>query len=419
MTAHVQINSERLARRLAEISQFGATPAGGLDRQALTNDEIAARTYVLAAARARGFSCATDAIGNLFIRRDGTDAARDPIVAGSHLDSQPRGGRYDGTLGVVAALEMLESLSDAEIDHRHPIEAVAWTNEEGSRFAPGTMGSQVYAGVADAAAMQAVTDANGISVGAALAEARNAYGPLPARGLALPFSAYLELHIEQGPVLEAKGLKLGVVDGIQGARWFNIQLLGTAGHAGTTPDDMRRDAGAAAIRAASVARGVIDVEADPRMRFTIGRIGFEPGSINTIPASAAFTIDLRHPDTAALDELEQRLRTAMEAVASPCACTVERIMDNPPTRFDPVVLAACEAAAKRQGLPAFQMTSGAFHDAQYAAMIAPAGMLFIPCRDGVSHAEIEDIESDHAAVGTQALMDAVMDLDRTLPNSPA
>ena len=409
----VAIDPARLARRLTEISKFGATPAGGLDRQALTADEIAARAYVLEAARARGFACETDAIGNLFIRRAGT-GDRPPLLAGSHLDSQPKGGRYDGTLGVLAALEVLEALEDAGVETVHPLDVVSWTNEEGSRFAPGAMGSQTYAGVVDVKDMLASTDGDGVSVADGLKAASERSGPLPERALGTPFAAYLELHIEQGPVLEAEGLKLGVVDGIQGARWFEVVLSGRSGHAGTTPGAMRRDAGEAAIRVAAAARAAVTADGDERVRFTVGRIAFSPGSINTIPAEARFTIDLRHPEEPVLDDLVNRMRAAVSEAAAPCTVTVTPLMSITGIRFDPRVMAACTAAVESLGEPVFRLTSGAFHDAQFAGRLGPAGMLFIPCRAGISHAEEEAIEPEHAALGAEALLRALLDLDRRL-----
>lgn len=409
-----RIDPERLARRLDAVSRFGATPAGGLDRQALTDAENAARRYVLDAARARGFACAADALGSLFIRRAGRDPARAPIVCGSHLDSQPQGGRYDGTLGVMAALEVLESLEDAGMATLHPVEAVAWTNEEGSRFAPGAMGSQAYAGVTDPAALLAVCDASGTTVAAAIAAMRAACGPLDDRPLGASIAGYLELHIEQGPVLEAEGRVLAVVDGIQGARWLEVRLTGRSGHAGTTPEALRLDAGDAAIRAAAAARAAATAGGDPRVRFTVGRIAFAPGSVNTIPAAATFTVDLRHPEQAVLERLEAAVRAAVAEAAPPCAVEVAPLMTVPATRFDPRVTAACAEALESLGHPPVRMTSGAFHDAQFIARVAPAGMIFIPCRGGVSHAETEAIEPGHAALGAEAMLRAVLALDRTL-----
>lgn len=408
------IDARRLGERLDAVSRFGATAAGGLDRQALTAEEIAARRYVLDAARARGFACAADALGSLFIRRQGSDPARPPILCGSHLDSQPKGGRYDGALGVIAALELLESLEDAGVATAHPVEAVAWTNEEGSRFAPGAMGSQAYAGAADPAALLAATDRGGISVADAVAAMRAACGPLAVRELGSPVASYLELHIEQGPVLEAEGRTLAVVDGIQGARWLEVRLAGRSGHAGTTPEALRADAGDAAIRAAAAARTAAMTDGDARVRFTIGRIGFEPGSVNTIPAAARFSIDLRHPEQATLDRLEAAVRAAVAAAAPPCTAAIVALMTVPATRFDPRVVAACSAALAGLGQPDVRITSGAFHDAQFIARIAPAGMIFIPCRGGISHAEAEAIEPAHAVLGAEALLGAVLVLDRSL-----
>jgi beta-ureidopropionase / N-carbamoyl-L-amino-acid hydrolase len=407
------ISAGRLAERLDAVSRFGATPAGGLDREALTADEVAARRYVLDAARARGFACAADALGSLFIRRPGRDPAKPPILCGSHLDSQPKGGRYDGTLGVMAALEVLECLEDAGAGHAHPIEAVAWTNEEGSRFAPGAMGSQAYAGAADPDALLAARDAAGVSVAEAVAAMRAACGPLGDRPLLAPLAAYLELHIEQGPVLEAEGRSLTVVEGIQGARWLEVRLAGRSGHAGTTPEAMRADAGDAAIRTAAAARAAV-AGGDHHVRFTIGRIGFQPGSVNTIPASASFTIDLRHPEEAALDRLEAEVRAAVAGAAAPCTADIVRLMTVAATRFDPRVTEACAEAVSSLGQSPLGMTSGAFHDAQFIARIAPAGMIFIPCRGGISHAEAEAIEPAHAAMGAEALLRAVLLLDGRL-----
>lgn len=416
MSALPPINADRLARRLDEISRFGATAAGGLDRQALSAEEIEARHYVLEAARARGFQCLADPIGNLFIRRPGKASGLAPIVAGSHLDSQPKGGKFDGTLGVLAGLEMLETIEDHGIAHDHPIEVVSWTNEEGSRFAPGAMGSQAYAGAANLDDLLASTDASGLSVAQGLQAMHRRCGALDSRPLGQAFAAYLELHIEQGPVLEAEGLALGVVDGIQGARWLEVAISGRAAHAGTTPEGMRQDAGDAAIRAAAAARMAAHATGDQAVRFTIGRIGFAPGSINTIPAAASFSIDLRHPDEATLDALVAQVRAAVQHAAAPCDVSIASLMTIQATRFDLRVMAACEAAVIALDQPVYRLTSGAFHDAQFAARIAPAGMVFIPCRNGVSHAEAEAIEPAHAVLGAQALLLAVIDLDGRLPD---
>ncbi|WP_225769062.1 M20 family metallo-hydrolase [Inquilinus sp. Marseille-Q2685] len=404
-----EIAPARLLRRLDELAAFGATPAGGVDRQALSQPEIAARRYVLDIAAGRGFRSFVDPIGNLFLRREGTDPSLPPVVAGSHLDSQPRGGRYDGALGVMAALECLEAIDDAGLIHRPPVEVVAWTNEEGSRFAPGAMGSMAYSGARPLAELLASRDAEGIAVADALPAALAATPEAEPRPLGAPLAAYLELHIEQGPVLEAEGIPVGIVTGIQGARWLEVTVSGEAGHAGTTPEAFRKDAFVAAQRIIAELRAAL---ADPedRTRFTIGRFALHPGSVNTIPAEATFSIDLRHPEEDRLDALETAVRSIVAERAAPCRAVIRPLLTIPGRRFPDRITGLCAEAVRECGFPERRLVSGAFHDAQFIAGICPSGMIFVPCRGGISHNEAEHVEPEHAVAGTRVLLAALLRL---------
>ncbi|MDR3517538.1 MAG: Zn-dependent hydrolase [Azospirillaceae bacterium] len=395
------IKSDRLLARLDELARIGATPQGGVNRPALSPLDRAARSWLATAAQARGFALYTDALANLFIRRDGRGPDRPPVLIGSHLDSQPSGGRFDGALGTLAAFECLETLEDQGIATDHPVEVVAWTNEEGSRFEPGTMGSKAFAGKAQVEDWLAVMDGSGARFGDELAATLAALPQARPRPIGVPPHAYVELHIEQGQILEAERITIGVVTGVQGARWFNVVVDGEAAHAGTTPLSYRHDALAAAARLLAQLPPLM--VADGTARLTCGRLVVEPGSTNVIPGRVVFTIDSRHPEPARLDAIEARIR-AMAAAETTARMTVERTLDLAPCRFDPVIVAAIDQAAADLGLSRRHLPSGAFHDALHLAAICPAGMIFVPCRGGISHNEAESIVPDDAIAGTEVLL---------------
>ena len=333
--AALAVDQARLWQRHVAMAEIGAIAGNGVNRQALSAEDIRARALLLEWAAARGYQPAVDDMANLFIRRPGRDPDAAPVVAGSHMDSQPAGGRFDGIFGVLAALEALEALDDAGIATRHPIDLVAWTNEEGGRYGPGCMGSAVFAGRMRLEDCLDLADSAGIRLGAALAETLAATPEVPRRSFGFRIAAYLEPHIEQGPQLEAGGLQVGVVTGIQGARWYVVEALGEPGHAGTAPLAGRKDALRAAVR---MIVGLEELMHDPadRLRFTVGRLEVQPNSPNTVPARVTFSIDFRHPELGLLDDRSRRIGPLCQHLAGPCRVTGQR-------DFQPAALRVPEA----------------------------------------------------------------------------
>lgn len=403
------IDQDRLWRRLMRMAEFGARSDGGVDRQALTREDSAARGMLTAWARDRGFKVWQDEIANLYVRREGSRPDLPPVATGSHMDSQPTGGRFDGIYGVLAGFEVLEGLEDAGIQTIRPVEVIAWTNEEGSRFLPGAMGSGVFSGKMNLADLLPCTDPEGITVETALRATLSQSADIPMRPLPFPLAAYIEAHIEQGPVLDAAGEPVGIVSGIQGQCHFTVAVQGTEAHAGTTPMDRRRDALQGALRAIQALDAKM-AETTPRPVFTVGRMTVSPGSPNTVPGRCDFTIDLRHPDRATLNRLAALVETLTPEIAAPCDATVTRVSNKPPTVFDPAIVALVRDEAAALGLPHREMLSGAGHDAMYVADVAPTGMVFVPCRDGISHHPGESAEPADLAAGAQVLGAALVAL---------
>jgi N-carbamoyl-L-amino-acid hydrolase len=396
------INADRLWTRLMALAEIGATPAGGVNRQALSDGEIAAWRRVIGWAREASLKPSTDAAGNLFLTLAGRDRAAPPLLLGSHLDSQPTGGKFDGAAGVMAALEAIVSLAEQGDKPACDVIVVAWMNEEGSRFAPGMMGSEAFTGERDMAAIRAACDADGISVGEALDRLHQAFPDMPHRPLGFAAGAYLELHIEQGPLLEAAACTIGVVTGIQGKKTFQVVVDGAEGHAGTLAQSERRDALAAFARMATALHAEIGtIDAD--IKFTIGRVTVSPNAPSVVPSRVSFSMDLRHPENAVLDAAGARIKTLCEQNASPCAVTVTPLVDAPSNAFDARLRANIAEAALGQGHSAMAILSAAGHDARHLAKICPAAMIFIPCRDGASHVEHEWAEPDHVAAGASVL----------------
>ncbi|HTR82915.1 MAG TPA: Zn-dependent hydrolase [Reyranella sp.] len=401
------VREDRLWQRHVDMAKLGGTPKGGVNRQALSPEDAAARNLLAAWARARGFGVSTDAIGNLFVRREGSDAGATPVMSGSHMDSQPTGGRFDGMYGVLAAFEALEALEDAGIKTKRPVVAVAWTNEEGSRFQPGAMGSAVFAHRRELDEMLAQKDWNGVVLKDALAETlKAAPAPMRAGAPGFPVASYVEVHIEQGPRLENEKKTIGVVTAIQGSRRYNVTIDGEEAHAGTTPRAARKDAYAAATRIAA-AMYEATTDADDTLRFTIGRVDVAPGSPNTVPGKAVFTIDMRHPDDDVLASYEARLHEIVKAKAAPCPAGIERVTIVPPTIFDSGVVDMVRDAAVGLKLSNMDMPSGAGHDAMHIATLCPAGMIFVPCERGISHNEIENAAPSDLAAGTRVLVEVL------------
>jgi N-carbamoyl-L-amino-acid hydrolase len=403
------INADRLWTRLMALAEIGATPAGGVNRQALSDGEIAAWHRMIAWAQEAGLTAATDAAGNLFLTLAGRDRAAPPVLVGSHLDSQPTGGKFDGAAGVMAALEAVVSFAERGETPGRDLIVVAWMNEEGCRFAPGMMGSEAFTGVRGIEALRAVRDASGIGVGEALDRLHAAFPDLPRKPLGFAAAAYLELHIEQGPLLEAADHTIGVVTGIQGKKTFQVALAGAEGHAGTLPQQERRDALAAFARMAAALHaeiGAIDAET----KFTIGRVTIEPNAPSVVPSRVTFSIDLRHPDNSVLDAAGARVAALCHRHAPPCTVAVMPLVDAPSNDFDSRLRERIARAADDQDLPAMAILSAAGHDARHLAKVCPAAMIFVPCRDGASHVEHEWAEPEHVAAGASVLAQVMRDL---------
>jgi beta-ureidopropionase / N-carbamoyl-L-amino-acid hydrolase len=401
------VDAARLWQRHLEMGQIGATSKGGVNRQALSPEDARARALLMSWAKARGFTAHADAIGNVFIRREGSDPSARPILTGSHLDTQPTGGRYDGAYGVLAGFEVLEALEDGGIKTRRPIELVVWTNEEGSRFQPGAMGSAVFAGHNDLQTMLAVTDRAGVVLKDALAQILAAAPATPRAALGFPVDGYIEAHIEQGPVLEATGNTIGVVTMIQGARRFTVDVVGEEAHAGTTPRKVRKDALSAAVKIVAALEDLMRDNADI-VRFTVGRFEVYPGSPNTVPGRVHFTIDFRHPEAKVVRELGDRVAVVAKANAKGCDVTVTDISYVDPCVFAKPVVDLVRDTAEALALRHMDMPSGAGHDAMHMNALCPTGMIFVPCLRGVSHNESESATADDLAAGCRVLADALL-----------
>jgi len=400
----VEIDGNRLNRRLEAFAAIGATPKGGVNRQALTEGDRRARRLLAELAWARGFSVFQDPMANLFIQRAGRDENLPPLMIGSHLDSQPAGGRFDGALGTLSAFEVLESLEDAGTETGRPVVVVAWTNEEGCRFAPGCMGSMAFAAGGIPAEWQEKLATDGAALASELKSTIESLPEAPMVPLGFPIHAYLEVHIEQGPSLEANDIPIGVVGGIQGTRWLDVTVTGQTAHAGTTGLVYRRDPLRALTAALSNLHESI-MPSDPDARFTVGRISAGPGSVNAIPEVARCTVDIRHTDPRRLDALENRVSSIVrsEAERQRCSAAISRSFDMPPCTFSTDLQSAIERAATEKGFESTRILSGAFHDALFVNRVAPAAMIFVPCRDGLSHNEAEYVEPKHAIAGCQVL----------------
>jgi N-carbamoyl-L-amino-acid hydrolase len=404
--ANVRVDGKRLWASLMELAQIGATPKGGVCRLALSDLDGEGRRCFVRWCEEAGCTVAVDAVGNIFARRPGRQPELAPVLFGSHLDSQPTGGKFDGAYGVMAALEVVRTLNDLDRITEAPLEIVAWTNEEGSRFQPVMMGSGVYVGAHHLAATLAARDRDGISAGEALAQ----IGFAGDAGLfGRPARAYFEPHIEQGPVLEETGNVIGVVTGALGLRWFDVVAIGQDAHAGATPLRLRRDALLAAAEVA-VELDRIAKAHQPNGRATVGALNAWPNSRNVIAGRVVFTVDLRHADEAALDAIEAAFRAACESIgtARRVSFNITGVSAYPVTHFDANSVAAVRASAAALALPHMDIVSGAGHDAVNMAGHAPTAMIFVPCAGGISHNELESAEPAHLEAGCNVLLQAVL-----------
>jgi beta-ureidopropionase / N-carbamoyl-L-amino-acid hydrolase len=408
MTAQTnqRIDGRRLWDSLMEMAQIGATPKGGVRRLTLTEVDRAGRDRFSTLCEQAGLKVRVDAIGNMFARRDGRDPTRLPVLFGSHLDSQPSGGKFDGALGVMAGLELVRSLNDLGIVTEAPVELVNWTDEEGSRFGHSLMGSGVWSGVVPIEHAYGFTDTEGVTVGAAI-DAIGYRGPEKAE--AFPADAYFELHIEQGPILERNAEQIGIVTGAQAMVWYDAVATGQDSHAGTTPPSARKDALVCAARVIDLVDRMMRARGEDG-RGTVGQLLVSPNSRNVIPGEVRFSVEFRHPSDAEIDRLDAQFPREAGFIARDCGVTlqIERVFKNPAQPFDPECVALVEQAAERLGYKSRKIVSGAGHDAVYVARRVPAAMIFTPCKDGLSHNEAESIEPGEAEAGCQVLFEAVL-----------
>jgi N-carbamoyl-L-amino-acid hydrolase len=401
----LKINGQRLWASLMAMAEIGATARGGNCRLALSDEDRAGRELFAHWCTEAGMSLSVDPIGNLFARRPGSDPDAAPVMMGSHLDTQPEGGRFDGVYGVLAGLEVVRTLNDLGIQTRKPLEVAVWTNEEGARFTPAMFGSAVFTGVMALDAALAVRDADGISV----AQALQRTGYAGSRPLGAAVDAYFEAHIEQGPILEDNAKSIGVVSGGQAIRWLDVQVEGLAAHAGTTPMPLRKDA---LYGAAQMILAVEQLAADfaPQGLTTVGELSIAKSSRNTIPGLLSFTVDLRHHQDRQIAAMEQQVEERLQAIAGQrgLKVSISRHWVSPATPFDAECVAAVQQAVDGLGYPQQSIVSGAGHDAILLARYCPTAMVFIPCVGGLSHNEAEDVLPEDVRQGADVLLNAVL-----------
>ncbi|MBB3979450.1 N-carbamoyl-L-amino-acid hydrolase [Rhizobium azooxidifex] len=404
---NMRVNADRLWDSLMDMAKIGPGVAGGNNRQTLTDADAEGRSLFKRWCEAAGMSVSADKMGTMFATRPGTDPDALPVYIGSHLDTQPTGGKYDGVLGVLSGLEVIRSMNDLGIRTKHPVVVTNWTNEEGARFAPAMLASGVFAGAIDLDHAYSRKDPDGKSFGEELA--RIGWVGEEEVG-ARKMHAYFEYHIEQGPILEAEEKQIGVVTHCQGLWWLEFTLTGREAHTGSTPMNLRVNAGLAMSRIIEMVQAVA-MEAQPGAVGGVGQMFFTPNSRNVLPGKVVFTVDIRSPDQAKLDGMRARIETEAARIceALGVGCSVEAVGHFDPITFDPTLVASVRKAAEDLGYSHMNIISGAGHDACWAAKVAPATMIMCPCVGGLSHNEAEDISKDWASAGADVLLRAVME----------
>ncbi len=401
-----RIDGKRLWDSLMAMAEIGATPKGGVKRLTLSDVDRKGRDTFKGWCEALGLTVRVDAIGNMFARREGRDPNRLPVLMGSHLDSQPTGGKFDGALGVIAGLEVIRTLHDLNIVTEAPIELVNWTDEEGSRFGHSLMGSGTWAGIYTLDKAYGLKDVEGVSVSEALDQIgyKGAHAAKP-----FPADAYFELHIEQGPILEREGKQVGIVTGAQAQVWYDAVITGRDSHAGTTPPSLRRDALVAAARVVTLVDELMRARGEDG-RGTVGFLQIPQASRNVVPGEVRFSVEFRHPDDAQIRMLASTFPDQAKALveANGCRLDLTELFVIPAQPFDPSCVDLVRQATKRLGFSAREIISGAGHDAVYVARSVPTAMIFTPCKDGLSHNEAESILPEEAEAGCQVLFEAVV-----------
>ena len=407
---NLQIDSQRLWHTLIDTAKIGATPKGGICRLTLTDLDRQVRDWFKAQCEALGCTVSIDEVGNMFARRPGKNQNLAPIAMGSHLDTQPTGGKFDGALGVLGALEAMRTLSDFGYETNAPIEIVNWTNEEGSRYAPAMLASGVFAGVFTPEFANSRTDRDGKTFGDELQ--RIGYKGNEKAGVR-KFSAMFELHIEQGPILEDEGRVIGIVQGVQGMRWYEVTVIGQEAHTGATPMRLRKNALLGAARMIERIDAIAQEHA-PNAVGTVGLIENRPNSRNVVPGEVFFTVDFRHPDDKVLERMEAKFRAALAEVMDGLRLIYKEslIWNSPAVKFAPELIKCVRIGTEKAGFKSRDIVSGAGHDAAYIARVAPTTMIFVPCAGGISHNEAESTSFDECAAGAQVLLNAVLEYDR-------
>ncbi len=406
MSRQIRVNGDRLWRSLMEMAEIGATEKGGVCRLALTDLDRESRDLLSEWCESEGCTRAVDPMGNLFFRRPGQAESNKAVGFGSHLDTQPTGGKFDGAYGVLAGLEVIRTLNDFNIETEIPVELVVWTNEEGSRFPPAMIGSAIFAGIFDLEYGHSRSDLSGKTMG----EELERIGYLgSAKASDHQYSAFFEAHIEQGPILEDLGKPIGVVTGVQGLNWYDVVVIGAETHAGPTPMSQRKDA----LRTSStILRDLYQIAEKSGFdaRLTIGEFRIYPGSRNTVPSRVEFSIDMRHPDLQEFDRLDAEIRQTVLNFnhSTKLEVSIERIWRSPPIKFDRQCIGRVRNAAANCEYEFNEMVSGAGHDSVYMSSIAPTSMIFIPCDDGVSHNEEENTSPEFVTAGANVLLHAVL-----------
>jgi N-carbamoyl-L-amino-acid hydrolase len=407
MSTNIRIDGNRLWESLMELAKIGATEKGGVCRLALTDLDRQARDLFQKWCKEAGCTMTVDKMGNIFARRPGKDNSLPPVMTGSHIDTQPSGGKFDGNYGVLAGLEVIRTLNDFNYETARPIEVVVWTNEEGSRFAPAMVASGVFAGVFDLDYGLGRKDVDGKTMGEELKRIGYA-GETQCGGREI--AAFFEAHIEQGPILEAENKTIGIVQGVQGLRWYEVTVTGQEAHAGPTPMPRRKDALVGVSRMVSAVNR-IGLARPPYACATVGMLQVSPNSRNVIPGKVFFTIDFRHPDPDVLAGMGKEMEEEAKKIAAELKLEIDfkEIWYSPPVKFASECVAAVKQAAEDLGFSNREIVSGAGHDSVYLSRVAPTAMVFVPCKDGISHNEIEDAKPDELAAGCDVLLRAIVE----------
>ncbi len=403
----MHISENRLLSFLEQMARIGATANGGCNRQALTQLDKQGRELFLDWCRSIGGEPRRDSMGNLFVRFSGMNNQLAPIFLGSHLDTQPTGGKYDGVYGVLGALEVMHTLADEGIQLQHPVDLVVWCNEEGARFSPAMVGSGVFAGVFKQEEIYQIKDLEGVSFYQALNDSEQ-LGELPCQYF--PFHASLELHIEQGPILEAKNKSVGVVTGVQGMNWYEITLTGDSVHAGPTPMSMRNDPVQTLYTLLPELYQWV-ASFGEQARITVGRIQTYPTAPNTVPEKVIFTLDIRHPEQECLERMYEGVERLCREHQQDVGIHIAPLWESPAVKFADKCVRAVEQSCLEQNIDYLSMVSGAGHDSVYLSKVGPTGMVFVPCKDGISHNEAEHVDPEYLVAGANVLLSALVKID--------